>query len=175
MNRDAYRPSPLGLVKAKMDGERWTLVFHRDLRHPPERVWAALTEPKQLDQWAPWITDRDLSTPGEATLTMIDGDTREDMAATVVRSEPPTLLEYTLGTDVLRWELIPTGTGTHLTLRHTVADADWLPKVAAGWHICLDVAEHLLDGDPVGVIRGSEAMRFGWTELHDAYAHTLRQ
>jgi hypothetical protein len=44
MNRDAYRPSPLGLVKAKMDGERWTLVFHRDLRHPPERVWAAPTE-----------------------------------------------------------------------------------------------------------------------------------
>ncbi|GAA0570377.1 hypothetical protein [Actinomadura livida] len=25
---------------------------------------------------------------------------------------------------------------------------DRLPEVAAGWHICLDVAERLLDGNP---------------------------
>lgn len=174
MNRDSYRPSPLGPVEAEKDGEHWTLVFHRDFRHPPEKVWAALTEPAQLDQWAPWEADRDLSEPGDATLTMIDGETREGMAATVVVVEPPTLLEYTLGTDRLRWELEATATGTHLTLRHTIADADWLSRVAAGWHICLDVAEHLLDGDPVGVIRGSQAMEFGWTELERAYAQGLR-
>ena len=28
----------------------------------------------------------------------------------------------------------------------------WLSKVAAGWHICLDVAERQLAGDPVGRI-----------------------
>jgi uncharacterized protein YndB with AHSA1/START domain len=174
MKRDDYRPSPLGPAEAEKDGEHWTLVFHRDLRHPPEKVWSALTDPGQLDQWAPWIADRDLGRPGDVTLTMIDGETRQEMAATVLRSQPPTLLEYTLGTDRLLWELSATATGTHLTLRHTVADADWLPKVAAGWHICLDVAEHLLDGDPVGVIRGSQAMAFGWTELEKAYAQTLR-
>jgi len=174
MNRDAYRPSPLGQAEADKDGEHWTLVFHRDLRHPPAKVWAALTDPQQLDQWAPWAADRDLGSPGDATLTMVDGPNREPMTATVVRAEAPTLLEYTLGGDRLRWELAATDTGTHLTLHHTVADADWLSKVAAGWHICLDVAEHLLDGDPVGVIRGSEAMAFGWTELEQAYAQTLR-
>jgi uncharacterized protein YndB with AHSA1/START domain len=150
------------------------LVFHRQFRHPPQKVWSALPDPQQLDPWAPWAADRDLSEPGDATLTMVDGETREPVPAVVLVSEPPTLLEYTVGTDRLRWELEATDTGTHLTLRHTVADADWLSKVAAGWHICLDVADHLLDGDPVGVIRGSEAMGFGWTELEQAYGQSLR-
>jgi uncharacterized protein YndB with AHSA1/START domain len=27
------------------------LRFHRHLTHPPERVWAALTEPEQIAAW----------------------------------------------------------------------------------------------------------------------------
>ena len=37
----------------------------------------------------------------------------------------------------------------------------------------LDVAERLLDGDPVGPIRGEDAKNYGWDRLHDAYAETL--
>jgi hypothetical protein len=53
------------------------------------------------------------------------------------------------------------------------AGADWLPKLAAGWHLCLDVAEQLMDGAPTTPIRGDEAMEHGWQELHDAYAERL--
>ena len=60
-----------------------------------------------------------------------------------------------------------------LTLRHTVDKPELAPMMAAGWHLCLDVADHLLDGDPVGPIRGAEAMDFGWDELRDAYAERL--
>jgi hypothetical protein len=123
-----------------------------------------------LREWAPYVTDRDLGSVGDATLTMIDGDVSEELAATVRRADRPALLEYQWGKDLLRWELVPTGTGTRLTLRHTLEDRDWVPKVAAGWHICLDVAEHLLDGRPVGPIRGSEARDFGWDDLNDEYA-----
>jgi hypothetical protein len=48
-----------------------------------------------------------------------------------------------------------------------------VPKVAAGWHLCLLVAEHLLDGQPIGPIRGTDARNYGWDELHDAYAAKL--
>jgi hypothetical protein len=48
-----------------------------------------------------------------------------------------------------------------------------VPKVAAGWHICLVVAEHLLDGRPIGPIRGADARNYGWDELHRAYAERL--
>ena len=104
---------------------------------------------------------------------MIDGDKREDLPASVTTVEPPTLLEYTWGTDLLRWELAALGTGTRLTLRHTTADRDVVPKAAAGWHLCLVVAEHLLDGEPIGPIVGEQALEYGWQELHDAYAARL--
>ena len=63
--------------------------------------------------------------------------------------------------------------GTRLTLAHTVGDREWVPKVAAGWHLCLDVAERLLAGQPIEPIRGHDAMNYGWERLHDAYAEAL--
>ena len=44
-------------------------------------------------------------------------------------------------------ELTERDGGTRLTLRHRAQGPEWLPKVAAGWHIRLDVADRLLDGD----------------------------
>ncbi len=173
MDRTTFEPGPLAEVDCLAGEDRWTLVFVRTLRHPPEKVWAALTEPAQLGEWSPYTADRNLGSTGDATLTMIDGDTSEDLAASVTRADPPTLLEYTLGTDLLRWELAAIDAGTRLTLRHTVQDRDWLPKVAAGWHLCLTVAEHLLDGQPIGPIRGADALNYGWDELNDAYAEKL--
>ena len=170
------QPGPLADVTAEPASSPaggWTLVFVRDLRHAPEKVWAALTEPGHLRAWAPFVPDRDLADAGPATLTMIDGDSAEDTAAVVRRAEPPTLLEYTWGDDLLRWELAPAAAGTRLTLRHRVADRDWLAKVAAGWHLCLDVAERLLDGRPVPPIRGDDARNHGWDELSEAYAAKL--
>ncbi len=173
MDRSDFTPGPLADVERDTSGDRSTLVFVRDLRHPPDQVWAALTDPAQLAEWSPYTVDRDLGSPGDVTLTMIDGEVAEDMKASVRRAEPPTLLEYTWGSDLLRWELAPIATGTRLTLRHTLDDPDWAPKVAAGWHLCLDVADLLLAGDPVGPIRGEEARQFGWDQLHDAYAEKL--
>jgi uncharacterized protein YndB with AHSA1/START domain len=173
MERSTFKPGPLSEVLARPREDEWTLVFVRTLRHSPAKVWAALTEPAQLAEWAPFTTDRDLGSRGDAVLTMIDSEVAEPMPATVTRTEPPTLLEYTWGTDRLRWELVAAGDGTELTLLHTLKDRDWIPKIAAGWHICLDVAAHLLDGDPVGPIRGSEARDYGWDELNRAYADKL--
>jgi uncharacterized protein YndB with AHSA1/START domain len=173
MNRTTFELGPLAHVESRPSGGRWTLVFVRDLRHPPDTVWAALTDPTQLREWAPFTTDRDLGQAGDATLTMIDGDVAEDLPATVTHAEPPTLLEYTWGEDLLRWELAPTERGTRLTLQHTIQDRDWVPKVAAGWHICLVVAELLLDGTPFGPVRGEDARNYGWDDLNKAYADTL--
>ncbi len=166
-------PGPLADVSVQQAGEKWTVVFVRELRHPPERVWAALTDADQLGEWAPFVADHDLDGPGDVTLTMIDGDTSMALASSVRRAEPPTLLEYLWDTDVLRWELEPTLSGTRLTLSHTLDDKEMGPKVAAGWQLCLVVAERLMDGDPVGVIRGRDAMDHGWERLRDAYAERL--
>lgn len=169
-----YEPSPLADVRAEQatDG-RWTLVFVRDLPHPPARVWRALTTPADLGEWAPYTADRDLAKPGPATLTMIDGDERGDIAVEVTEVDPEHTLAYSWGTDVLRWDLAPTASGTRLTLHHTVADPSWITQVAAGWHICLDVADHLLADNPIGPIRGNAARAHGWESLRDSYATKL--
>jgi len=170
MQDGTFDPGELAPVDVSPSQDRWTLVFVKDLRHPPEKVWAALTEPAQLSGWAPYTADRD---PGDATLTMIDGYRSADLPVSVTRADRPVLLEHTWGGDVLRWELAASGTGTRLTLRHTLDDRASAPKMAAGWHLCLLVAEHLLDGRPIPPIRGAEANNFGWDELHDRYAEKL--
>ncbi|MEV0153953.1 SRPBCC family protein [Micromonospora sp. NPDC050686] len=173
MDRKHFRPGPLAQVSRVPVADRWDLVLVRDLRHPPERVWAALTEPARLAEWAPFLASRDLGAPGEATLSTVDGDRSLDAPSIVLRADPPNLLEYTWGDDRLRWELDRTDGGTRLTLRHRIGRPELAPVMAAGWHLCLDVAGHLLDGDPVGPIRGREARDFGWDELRAAYAERL--
>ncbi len=174
MKRDDYVPTGLAEVHvAAAEGNAWTLVFVRILDHAPPVVWAALTEPDQLDEWAPFRADRDLDRTGPATLTMIDGADEVPLGATVIRAVEPTLLEYTWGDDVLRWELDAMDFGTRLTLRHTTSKRSGVPMVAAGWHLCLDVMALSLDGQPIGAIRGREAVDFGWQHLRDAYADRL--
>lgn len=173
MSDASFDPGPLADVRVEASGEQWTLVFVRELRHPPETVWAALTDPGQLAAWSPFTADRDLGTTGDATLTMIDDDAHEDLRVVVVVADPPDVLQHTWDTDVLRWELTAIASGTRLTLRHTLPDRTWVPKAAAGWHLCLVVAERLLDGKPIKPIVGSTAKDFGWEELERSYGATL--
>ncbi len=173
MSAKDFRPGPLRDATVVRDGDRWALVFVRDLPFLPERVFRALTDPAELATWAPFDADRDLSAAGPATLTLAGGDGAERSPAVVRRSEPPFLLEYTWEQDVLRWELAAVAGGTRLTLRHTVEDPSWITRVTAGWHLCLDVAERALAGDPVGRIAGEQAKRHGFDALHAAYEERL--
>lgn len=168
-----FDPGPLAEVTAYQDDAGWTLVFVKDLRHPIEKVWAALTEADQLARWAPFTVDRPLDRSGPHVLTVVDGSTVVESAARVIRVDRPSLLEYTWGEDLLRWELASTDSGTRLRLRHRHPARAWLPKLAAGWHLCLVVADRLLDGTPIEPIRGSAAKEFGWPELNEAYADML--
>ena len=168
-----FDPGPLADASVAGDAGRWSLIFVRALPHPPEKVWAALTDPGELDRWAPFTAARDLSRTGETTLTMVDGPDRTRLPVTVLHADPPALLEYTFGEDRLRWELIPADGGTRLTLRHTFAERDEAPGYAAGWHLCTAVLARLLAGDPVGVIRGRDALAHGWGELRAAYTAEL--
>lgn len=177
MNRDDYEPSPLASVSAQQTDDGWTLTFRRELAHPPEKVWSALTDPIEISEWAPFNASRNLAEPGDMTLTMVAGAaTSEDdieLTSTVIESKAPLVLEYLWGTERLRWELVPTDTGTLLTLRHTTDQSQNLSKMTAGWHLCLDVMDLYLDGHPIGRIAGEDARNHGWEQLDDAYAEVL--
>jgi len=69
--REQYTPGPASGAQIQKDGEKWTLVLVRELRHSPGRVWQALTEPAQLREWAPFEADGSLATVGTVKLTWV--------------------------------------------------------------------------------------------------------
>jgi uncharacterized protein YndB with AHSA1/START domain len=158
--------SRYGTVHERADG--YQLQFERHLRHPVEKVWAALTNPVQLAQWlAPG--EIELTLGGRVYLAFTDGSGVIEGRVTAIT--PPRLLEFNWtdkGDDLgfVRWELTAEDGGTHLVLTHTVpesARALGIPMLA-GWHSLLEQLEILLDDQPMPSA-GSL-----WQELHDHYA-----
>jgi len=149
----------------RKDGEKWTLILIRELRHAPEKVWLALTDPAQVGEWAPFEVDGNLSTVGAAVNFTWAGTGRQQLT-TVTQADAPELLEY----GDIRWELEALGAGTRLTLWHKI-DRRFIAWGAAGWHICFDVLDRLLSGTPIGRIAGADAVKFGgWERLKAEYA-----
>jgi uncharacterized protein YndB with AHSA1/START domain len=171
-SRREYVPGPASAEVRKREGETWTLVLVRELHHPPARVWKALTEPEQLREWAPFESDRDLGTLGTAKLTTVGAPAPYNVSETKVsRADASKVLVYEWGGGEVRWELEPQGSGgTRLTLWANI-DRRYVSMGAAGWHICLDVLDRLLSGQPIGRMAGPEFMKFeGWQRLAAEYA-----
>ncbi len=163
-DRERYTPGPASGAEVRKDGEKWTLVLVRELPHSPEKVWQALTDPAHLREWAPFETADRLGTVGTAKLTWVG--TPKPLETAVTRADAPEVLEY----GDIRWELEAVGRGTRLTLWHSI-DRRFIAWGAAGWHICLDVLDHLLSGTPIGRIFGGDAMKLeGWQRLNAEYA-----
>jgi uncharacterized protein YndB with AHSA1/START domain len=175
-DRDQYTPGPASGAQVRKDGENWTLVLVRELRHSPEKVWQALTDPAHLREWAPFEADGSLGTFGSTVkLTTVGAPTAYVSETKVTRAEAPKVLVYNWGGNDVRWELEALGGGTRLTLWTTI-DRRYISMGAAGWHICLDVLDHLLSGDPIGRIAGAEAMKFGgWQRLNAEYARQFNE
>jgi uncharacterized protein YndB with AHSA1/START domain len=169
ITRETYVPGTATGATVRKEGERWTLILVRDLHHPPENVWSALTDPAELHEWAPFDADRNLGAVGRAKLTTARSPAAPVSETTVTRAEPPRLLEYNWGENDMRWELEPIGGGTRLTLWHNIG-RKWVAMGAAGWHICFDVLNQLLEGHPIGRIVAGDAMNFQWKRLNTEYS-----
>ncbi|WP_127588323.1 SRPBCC family protein [Paenibacillus koleovorans] len=148
----------------------WVLVLKRTLNHPIEDVWAALTEAQQLPAWGPFASDRDLLSTGPVTLSHVNYE-KEDAVrqGEVIAVEPPHLLLFQWGPDLLRWELSSTGNQTILVLQHRFRESGMSPSFAAGWTLCLKGLTGILEGKPMPSMAGSNAMLYGWKELHDEF------
>lgn len=170
-NREQYQPGPASGAEVRKEGDSWTLVLVRELRHPPAKVWRALTDPDHLREWAPFDSDRNLDTVGTAKLATVGAPAPHVTETQVKRADAPKLLEFNWGGQDIRWQLEPlAGGGTRLTIWHNI-DRGFISMGAAGWHICFDVLERFLAGQPIGRIVGPDAMKFGgWQRLNAEYA-----
>src|SRR5262249_52265729 len=94
ISREPYAPGPASGAQIEKDGEKWTLVMTRELRHSPEKVWQALTDPAQLREWAPFDADGSMGTAGTTVKLSTVGTPKPQVTeTTVTRAEAPKLLE----------------------------------------------------------------------------------
>jgi uncharacterized protein YndB with AHSA1/START domain len=147
-------------------GDRWKLRFTRELAHPAEKVWRAVTEPAHLDAWFPqrivgeWRVGAPLkfeSRDGE--FPAFDGE--------VLACEPPSLLEFRWGPDVIRFEIMPAAepaTGCTFRLFDVFGELGKAARDAAGWHTCIDFLAHHLSGTEEPWTNGER-----WSEVHPGY------
>src|SRR6202045_1963649 len=116
-DREQYTPGPASGAQIRKEGEKWTLILVRELRHSPERVWQALTDPAHLREWAPFDADRNLGAVGTTVkLTTVGAPTPRVSETTVTRADAPKALEYNWGGFDMRWKLEVFGGRTRLTL-----------------------------------------------------------
>ena len=165
-SRQQYAPGPAGGAQVRKDGEKWTLILARELRHAPEKVWRALTEPEHLREWAPFDADGSLGSVGSRVkLTWVGTPTA--IETTVTRADAPRVLEF----GDMRFELEAMADGTRLRLWHSI-DRRFVAWGAAGWHICFEVLIQVLSGIAVARIAGADAMKSdSWQRLKDEYAN----
>ena len=158
----------------QLEDGRHQVRFERTLAHPVDRVWAAITEPDEIEAWLARAAI-DPQPGGRVELEWLNtGDEEVIARGTVTAIEPPRLLE--LDTDAhgtLRWELEPAGDATRLTFVATLAmPAEHVSLNLAGWHVHLAfLADWLDDGTRVD---WPQWPRERWDAIHEGYAASMR-
>lgn len=133
------------------------LRFERHLPHPVERVWAAITEPEQIEMWLA-RAEVDLVEGGRFNLEWLNTDENGKrfsdsvMQGTITRLDPPDVLEVdSEWHGLMRWELRGERGGCALTFSSTLPsiDQEMRAKTLSGWHVHLDFLAEALDGEAV--------------------------
>jgi uncharacterized protein YndB with AHSA1/START domain len=98
--------------------ETRSVVVEREIPHPPEKIWRALTQPHLIEEW---LMKNDFK-PAVGH----DFNLRADWGAVecrVMAVEPNKTLSYAWGAygleSVVTWTLTPTSTGTHLRMEQS--------------------------------------------------------
>ncbi|QJD82848.1 SRPBCC family protein [Cohnella herbarum] len=135
-----------------MDGKvlrhegRRVVKFERNLNHPVEKVWTAITSPNRIVHWLTAEARFDLIMDGKISFQWDNGDVVHGVFTKV---NPPNELEYTWeekssGQSLVRWELRDEGDGCHLRLTHTFYESAEVGDFLAGWHVHLDMLDVVL-------------------------------
>src|ERR1700737_3957265 len=95
-----------------------SLVVEREMPHPPEKIWHALTQPHLIEEW---LMKNDFKPVVGHSFNL-----RADWGVVdcqVLAVEPNKMVSYTWGAygleSVVTWTLTPTSTGTHLRMEQS--------------------------------------------------------
>lgn len=142
--------------------DRWTIEYLRTYPHPIERVWRAITDPKEFGQW---FIRGEIELREGGAFKFHSGDWTGRVAAI----DPPRRIRF--GDDLSWFEYalreVAEGTEMRFTQRFDpaliyaatpddlggdipVPGTPWKPGFVGGWHAHFDMLSDLLDGVPLG-------------------------
>jgi uncharacterized protein YndB with AHSA1/START domain len=128
------------------EGEQFSLRYERLLPYPPQRVWQAITEPADVRGWFPAAIHGQWA-PGAELRFVFENGEGPTMTGRVHQVDPPKLLEFSWGEEVLRFELADHGDGgCRLIFVNTFADGGKAARDGSGWHVCLEQLAGVLAG-----------------------------
>jgi len=129
------------------------LRFERLLRHPPHKVWKAITDPAELAHWFPARVETELRVGATMRFTFENGagengagengagengagengtgadgtgdggPVEQPPDGEIIEFDPPKVFAYRWGQDLLRWELVGEDSGCRLHFSHVISDA----------------------------------------------------
>lgn len=149
------------------DGELCVLRYRRRLRQPPAKVWRALTEDEHLAGWFPTTIEGD-RVPGATLRFSFRENEAPPFDGEMLVVEPMAVLELRWGDDLLRFDLVPDGSGCVLTLTVTFSEYGKAARDAAGWHVCLEQLA-CVAGDEAVPVTSSDR----WRVVHRDYVARL--
>src|SRR3954469_16253389 len=95
---------------------RWELRFTRELAHPVDKVWTAVTSQEGLSAWFPFDVVGERAAGASLRFVFREGEGPE-FTGSMVAFEPRSLMELRWeGDETLRVELAEAGSGCVLTL-----------------------------------------------------------
>ena len=112
--------------------ETRSVVVEREMPHPPEKIWRALTQPLLIEEWL--MKNNFKPDQGHRFNLSADWGAVDCQVQTV---EPNKTLTYAWDTkglkSVVTWTLTPTSTGTHLRMEQSGFRPDHYRGAIGGW------------------------------------------
>ncbi|MBS4210043.1 SRPBCC family protein [Bacillus sp. FJAT-50079] len=142
-------------------------TFERHLNHSIEDVWAMLTDNEKLKQWFAELRVEELRKGGFILFDMQNGTF---IKMEILELKINEVLEFTWDKDVVRFELNAKPEGCLLIFKEKINNlTDHTPRDLAGWHVCLDVIEALLNGETI------ENRKAEWEKWYPKYMEAISE
>jgi uncharacterized protein YndB with AHSA1/START domain len=134
-----------------------TLKFERPLSHPREKVWKAITDPKEIFRWLPdykgtfnGYNGGTIDLVNTVSGSHVTGDILVSDLNSVFEHEwhisPNQMFPHGEPESIIRWELKQEGdSNTLLIVTHSRLTKSTALRLAPGWHAYLDRLEAILN------------------------------
>jgi len=161
MTKESPRAGPPGGAGSpgllQVDREKASITFRRLIRHPIQDVWAAITDPKQVEVWFLAKVRREDVRGGFLAMDHPNG---VHATGRVLEWSPPHAYEYEWNlppgpgqpegeASTVRWELSPAEGGTLLVMTHRRLSRPTAEIFVRGFSVLLDRLVAHLDGQPL--------------------------